>query len=159
MSRNRRNKSGEVSKPSTPLVSALLEVAKIRDFAGQWRSVGDFAKIINGLFDPPRTARVTAMYVTHQISLDVSFKVQIDGHKDFNGTGIFRDYFRKTPFLYLCCPGEKPGKPEPMAKWHDNVVAELPMHWVLPKGVTLPKNRISLSMELRDHLQNNWSGV
>jgi hypothetical protein len=59
MSRSRRCESSRAACASTALVMALLELAKIDEFCGIWRSVDDVARIINAVFDLPRSSLPT----------------------------------------------------------------------------------------------------
>jgi len=50
-------------RPSTAVVEALLEVAKIRDFRDTWLAAADVTTIINEVFGLPRTAKYKVFIV------------------------------------------------------------------------------------------------
>ncbi len=63
MSRLHPDGAGIQVRPSTAVVEALLEVAKIRDFRDTWLAAADVTTIINQVFGLPRAAKISKTHL------------------------------------------------------------------------------------------------
>ncbi len=135
MSRRRGTVDCVAAAPTTPLVSALLEIAKIDQFSNQWRSTDDFATIVHAFLGLNRRLQLGSKYVNRELQGDQYTKPTLDSSHGCNDTGIFREKFHNKHYLYLCSPGERPPKHPIGDKWHNYIQKALPQNWNMPLGI------------------------
>ena len=133
----RRSKKDQAIDAQSPVVRALLILANMGDFNRSWRSIEDVSRIIQNVFDLPRTSKdqMSGSLIVSHLNNDVLTKGSIDFRG--NSLGIFRDQFqRKTAegkkkrmkCLFLCPPNETIPTPDIGTKWYDDLHV-LPLEW------------------------------
>ena len=126
----RGSKKARAITTKSPVVRALLILAKMDEFNRLWRTVEDVARIIQSVFDLPRTLKneLSTPLIGSHLSTDALTKESVDLRG--NDIGIFCNEFQKRnsegkkkriKCLYLCPPKELPSTPEHGTKWHTNL--------------------------------------
>jgi hypothetical protein len=126
----RRSRKDQAVATESHVAGALLILATMDDFNRSWRSVDDISRMIQSVFEMPRTAKdkLSGALTVSDFSKDALTKESID--LIANDFGLFRAELqrkgtdgkkKRMKCLCMCPPKEPPPVPASGTKWFDNL--------------------------------------